>query len=273
MPARVCRMMNAAFLAGIIACAFSSGCSFSVNLGQTPGNMPAAPPDVPRENGKKTLDYVIEPPDIVVVQALRALPDKPLSAEKLVRTDGTIDLEYYGSVRIAGLTIEAARQVVEEHLAAYIRKPQVRLDVFAYNSKYYYVLADGAGFGEQAVRLAYTGNETVIDAITQIGGLPPVSSKKRIWVSRPGPPGGKGCVLPVDWIAITQCGDSTTNYQILPGDRVYIQADPLIALDGFVSKVFAPIERTFGVTLLGATTIKQLQNMGRTSGQGGLGGF
>jgi hypothetical protein len=34
--------------------------------------------------------------------------------------------------------------------------------------------------------------------------------------------------MQIDWRAITQDAVTTTNYQLLPGDRIYIQADGLI---------------------------------------------
>ena len=67
-----------------------------------------------------------------------------------------------------------------------LEKPDVVVDVLAYNSKMIYVVMDGGGFGEQLIRLPYTGNETVLDAIAQVNGLSQVSSK-RIWVARPSP--------------------------------------------------------------------------------------
>jgi len=81
--------------------------------------------------------------------------------------------------------------------------------------------------------------------------------------------------MPIDWLAITQCASSATNYQVLPGDRIYLYSDDLLAFDAALSKVLAPIERLFGVTLLGSTTIKQLQNMGRNpqGATGTVGGF
>jgi polysaccharide export outer membrane protein len=38
--------------------------------------------------------------------------------------------------------------------------------------------------------------------------------------------GGKTWVLPVDWVGIRQRGLTTTNYQILDGDRLFLQARP-----------------------------------------------
>ena len=110
-----------------------------------------------------------------------------------------------------------------------------------------------------------TGNETVLDALSQINGLPPAASKKRIWVACP-VPAKEGCeqILPVDWCAITQRGLTDTNYQLLPGDRVYVQAQPWIRLDNTLAKLLNPVERVFGVMLLGSSTIQTIQ--GRTFG-------
>jgi hypothetical protein len=75
--------------------------------------------------------------------------------------------------------------------------------------------------------------------------------------------------MPVDWKAITQDGLVRTNYQLFPGDRIYIESDCLVSLDGLVTKIVTPLERVFGVTYLGARTIFQLQNMGRGVAAGG----
>ena len=180
-----------------------------------------ATPYCPKEGAKVAqVAYVIEPPDLLTVELFKAAPDRPLSGERLVRTDGTIDLGFYGSVQVAGMTIDQARARVEKYLSTVIRDPKVHLDVYSYNSKGYYVIAEGAGKGDQAVRLPFTGNETVLDAIAQIGGLPPTSDG-RIWLARP----GTG-VMPINWNAIVKAGDPSTNYQMQPMDRIYISTAP-----------------------------------------------
>ena len=149
--------------------------------------------------------------------------------EHLVIQDGTITLGTYGSVPVVGMTICQAKAAIERHLSNYLLNPEISLSVSAFNSKVYYVIADGGGFGQQIYRFPITGKEYVLDAISNIGGLPAVSSRRKIWVARPAP-ADKGCyqILPVDWQVITQAGATCTNYQLLPGDRVYIKADPLI---------------------------------------------
>jgi polysaccharide export outer membrane protein len=171
--------------------------------------------------------------------------------EHLVRADGTISLGSYGSVYVAGLSLGQAKCVIEKHLSEYFANPQISIDVFAYNSRVYYVIVDGAGFGQQVFRLPITGNETVLDAIGAVQGLAPVSSKHRITLARPSPV-HMGCnqILPVDWRAITEGGSTATNYQIFPGDRIFVGPDRLILVDSWVSKILAPFERVVGFGLL-----------------------
>ena len=146
----------------------------------------------------------------------------------------------------------------------------VILDVTAYNSKRYYVLFDGGGWGEQVISFPITGSETVLDAIANVGGLADVASKRNIWVARRTPhPGQPWQILPVDWVGISQHGITFTNYQILPGDRLYVKAQRLVTLDRTLARIFAPVERVFGVTLLGASTVNQIS--GRGSGFGNQG--
>ena len=98
----------------------------------------------------------------------------------------------------------------------------------------------------------------MLDAISQVQGLSRLSSKN-IWIARPS---RSGCdqILPVRWDEIAPGAGTCTNYQVLPGDRIFIAQDHLIALDSFVNKVLNPIERIFGTTLLGMQTIQTAQS-------------
>jgi hypothetical protein len=96
-----------------------------------------------------------------------------------------------------------------------------------------------------------------------VNGLPAVASRERVWLARPAPPGGHGLVLPIYWEAITRHGDTATNYQLFPGDRIYVQAKPLVTLDTFLARLISPIERVFGITLLGDVTVRALAGAGQ----------
>lgn len=217
---------------------------------------------------RQHLSRIIQNPQVSVALAqFRGL--QQIRGEHLVRPDGTISLGTYGSVYVSGLALGQVKKVVEDHLSHFLVDPKLSIDVIAYNSKAYYVIYDGGGFGQQVFRLPATGNETVLDAIAQLQGLSPVSSKHHIWLARPSPV-HLGCnqILPVDWCAITMGGSTATNYQLFPGDRIYVKADALIAIDNWLSKIISPIERIFGITLLGATTVQTLE--GRNTNGGGV---
>lgn len=192
-----------------------------------------------------------------------------ISGQHLVTQDGTVTLGMYGSVQVVGQTLAEARLSIENHLAETLQDPEVSVEVYAYNSKNYYVITQGGGLGDGVTRFPITGNETVLDAISQISGLTSVSST-RIWIARPGcTPDGKDQILPVDWCAIAQRGDTTTNYQLLPSDRLYVAANKLVSLDNCLAKVISPIERVLGITLLGSSTVFNLKHGGNGGGNGG----
>jgi polysaccharide export outer membrane protein len=261
------------------AVALAGFCVLPVGCAHDKAFVPVAPPDgtVPRELAKVALPpYVIESPDILLVEVLipptdisknpysTALPPQRVEGQHLVRPDGTINLGIYGSVKVTGLTTDEARERVRDFLSEVAGKRkdaiQVNVDVIGYNSKFYYVIADGAGYGEQVYSFPVTGSETVLDAISKINGLPAVASKRDIWVARRSPyPGHNDQCLPVDWCAITRQGVTTTNYQLLPGDRVYVQAERIFSIDSALAKFLSPVERVFGITLLGSETVNSIK--------------
>lgn len=131
------------------------------------------------------------------------------------------------------------------------------VNVAAFNSKVYYVILQGAGLGDGIFRLPVTGNETVLDALAVLNGTEQVSSKK-VWIARPDRILGNVQILPVDYYAVTELAEPTTNYQIMPGDRVFVAEDKLVALDTAIAKFTAPFERIFGFSILGAEAATRL---------------
>ena len=112
--------------------------------------VPPPPRDVPRELSKISLpDYVIEPPDILLldvpkavpkppyriesldslsVQVTGALPERPIEGQFMVEPGGAIDLgPPYGSVHVAGLGLQHAGAAVREHLLKFLKEPEVSL--------------------------------------------------------------------------------------------------------------------------------------------------
>jgi polysaccharide export outer membrane protein len=177
-----------------------------------------------------------------------------IAGPHLVGPDGTVTLGSYGNVSVIGLTVPRAKEAVQQYLTQYFEKPEISLEVFGYNSKVYYIVTQGAGMGDGVYRFPITGNETVLDAIAQINGLQQASSKK-IWIARPTDDPCRIQNLPVSWEEITADAYASTNYQILPGDRVFIAEDKWIALDTGLAKIIAPMERVMGFSLLSVGTV------------------
>jgi polysaccharide biosynthesis/export protein len=182
-----------------------------------------------------------------------------IRGEHLVRQDGMITLGVYGEVYVGSMTVPQAKKAIEAHLSKFLMQPEISLDVTGYNSQVYYVIVDLDGAAEQVLRLPVTGNQTVLDAISEIRGLPAGTDRKRIVLSRRTGPDDATCqVYPVDWEAITRCGSTATNYQIFAGDRIYVGVNCFVAADSALAKFIAPFERIFGVVLLGASTIQEV---------------
>ena len=225
-----------------------------VQLGHDYGAVKVAglTPEQAQEAVRRYLLFRLKEPAVSLTLADTAARQQ-IAGQHLVKPDGTVTLGSYGSVSVVSLTIAQAKQAVEQYLSQYLENPEISLDIFAYNSKVYYIITQGAGLGDGVFRLPIKGNETVLDAISEINGLQQVSSK-RIWVARPTDEPGKIQILPVKWEQITAEGNACTNYQLLPGDRVFIEEDKLIAIDTGLAKIIAPMERIMGFSLLGVGT-------------------
>jgi polysaccharide biosynthesis/export protein len=199
-------------------------------------------------------DYVVEPPDLILVEVLEALPGRPISGERLVRPDGKINLGFYGDVYVAGLTLPDAKEKIIRRLQKFLNddalglfeideasgepiidastgKPKlvdpkdsatVFVDVTAYNSKNYYV----QGAVHLPCKLPVTGTDTVLDAINYSAGLTSWADHQGVVVYRQTRKGEPPQALHVDIDQIIMGDDLSTNYQLLPGDRLVVPINP-----------------------------------------------
>lgn len=197
---------------------------------------------------------------VVQAQLVSSPPSQVIAGQHLIRPDGTIGLGTYGSLHVRGMTLEQVQRAIEQHLSTDFLDPKVSVDVMAYNSSWYYVITDNGGAGEQILRLPYTGSDTVLDAISLVGGVSTVSDKDRIWIARTPPyaPCGRSQILEVAWKDVVERGDASTNFQIMPSDRIYIDSDKVVEFDTVLARLISPIERVMGIILLGSTTSRSL---------------
>jgi hypothetical protein len=76
---------------------------------------------------------------------------------------------------------------------------------------------------ERVFRNRTTELSTVLDAVGSLKPLPNGLSKMDLWIVRLGKD-GKTHILAIDWAGITQQGQARTNFELLPGDRLFLQA-------------------------------------------------
>ncbi|MFO0878450.1 MAG: polysaccharide biosynthesis/export family protein [Gemmataceae bacterium] len=178
------------------------------------------PPELPRELHKRVAEpYVVEPGDVLLVQPASLDSPLRLPGDQVVLPDGTIQLGKYGRLLAAGKPID----LIEQEVNALIKRTSpegghVIVRLATRDSKVFYVLGEVNAPGAFPLR----GRETVLDAILAAGGVNSCASRRRIILTRPTSPCSCRVVLPVDFVAIVQEGDTTTNYQIRAGDRVFV---------------------------------------------------
>ena len=208
-------------LLAALVCLIGTGCQSVPNAHQASrvpqfGGIDATQP---AELRKVSLPaYTIDPPDELEISIRPSLPDWSANTFT-VGSDGTVDLGFSGQVHVMGLTLADAEAKiaaqVDETSGASGHKASVRLSNG--QSKYYYVMGIVGAPG----RFKVTGNETVLDAI-MIAGLKTNSLPDKAYLVRPHPVGSADEVLAIDWQGIKDRGDTLTNYQIMPGDRVVV---------------------------------------------------
>lgn len=180
----------------------------------------SGPLALPRELEKQPLPpYIVEPADVLLVQPIDLDSPVRLPGDQPVLPDGTINLGRYGHLLVAGKTVPEIEEMVR---AAVLTKTKdagfISVRLVSRQSKVYYVLGEVNAPGV----FQLNGRETVLDALMAAGGVTDRASVDNIILSRPSKPDECRTVLPVCYRNIVQLGDTTTNFQIAPGDRIYV---------------------------------------------------
>lgn len=178
------------------------------------------PAPLPRELNKTVLPpYVVEPGDVLLVQPADLDSPVRLPGDQPVLPDGTINLGRYGRVKVAGMIVDEIEAAVRGQIE--VEKKDVgpiTVRLVTRISKVYYVLGEVNSPGA----FSLNGRETVLDGIIAAGGLTDSASRQQIILSRPTHPDGCRVVLPICYREIVQLGDTSTNYQLAPGDRIFV---------------------------------------------------
>lgn len=174
---------------------------------------------VPREleQGVVPVHY-IQPGDVLLIEPVDLESDVRIPADQHVLVDGSLDLLAFGRVMVAGLTLEMAENLIERTIVdAGEKKTQINVQLLEPVHRYY-VLGEVNSPGSYPL----DGHENVLDGILAAGGLTTAAAPCKILLARPTLSSSCRVTLPVCYREITQLGDTTTNYQIQPGDRIFV---------------------------------------------------
>lgn len=204
------------------------------------------PSGLARENAKTVLPpHLLQPGDAVLIEPIGRDSDLRLPADQTVLADGSIDLGAYGRTVVAGSTLEQAESLIEQQIAYQLRQQadackrgQNATDTKSTNQRSLTDDCDGIAVNVQLLEPVHsyyvlgevnapgsyplTGSETVLDAIVNSGGLAARANPCKILLARPTDPCEARVTLPVCYREIVQIGNTATNYQLQPGDRVFV---------------------------------------------------
>jgi polysaccharide export outer membrane protein len=135
----------------------------------------------------------------------------------VVRLDGMISMPLIKDVHVSGLTPAEAEKNITELLSKQIRAADVTVIVSGINSKKVFFV--GGGIRKEGP-LPFTYRMTIMQGISEAGGLTDYAKRKKIYVLRN--ENGRQYKLPFDYDAVLKGEHMEQNLPLLPGDTIVV---------------------------------------------------
>ena len=135
----------------------------------------------------------------------------------VVRPDGMISMPLIKDVHVSGLTPAEAEKTITELLSKQIRAADVTVIVSGINSKKVFFVGGGV---KKEGPIAYTYRMTIMQGISEAGGLTDYAKRKKIYVLRN--ENGRQYKLPFDYDAVLKGEHMELNLPLLPGDTIVV---------------------------------------------------
>lgn len=166
----------------VFSAALNSGCSTGMRLGDTGNGVQVG--ELTMSEMQTPVDHHLAPEDqlqIVVwdvpeftgLSTSQAAGVRNAGFNYVVHADGSIDLPLVGNIVVGGLTINEARELLENKLRRFVKEPQVSLTVSMYNSRKILVLGEVVKPG---IVLNPGPKLSLAEALAQVGGSVPLSA-------------------------------------------------------------------------------------------------
>jgi polysaccharide export outer membrane protein len=135
----------------------------------------------------------------------------------VVRPDGMISMPLIKDVHVSGLSPADAEKLITELLSKQIRAADVTVIVAGINSKKVFFV--GGGIKKEGP-IPYTYRMTIMQGISEAGGLSDYAKRKKIYVLRN--ENGRQYKLPFDYDAVLKGEHMELNLPLLPGDTIVV---------------------------------------------------
>ena len=158
-------------------------------------------------------DYQIGAGDQLRIEVWKE-PDA--SSSVVVRPDGKISMPLLKEVQVVGLTPTQAEKVITQGLSKTITDPDVTVIVSGLNSKKIYAI----GGVKKEGPIPYTYRMSIMQAISEAGGLTDYAKRKKIYVLRT--ENGVETKLQFNYDAALKGEHMEQNVAMLPGDTLVV---------------------------------------------------
>ncbi|MGM9572532.1 MAG: polysaccharide biosynthesis/export family protein [bacterium] len=134
-----------------------------------------------------------------------------------IRPDGYVSLPYAGNVKLAGLTLPEATELLTDRLKSYIKIPDMTLSIKSYGPRKVYVLGS---VNSPGVKSLSVDSMDVFSALSSAGGIDKRGRTRKIQIIRN--IDNQLYVKEIDMNAYIKNHDITQNVKLADGDMVYV---------------------------------------------------